>query len=262
MNENNQSETAESNETTKEKVAGGLEAVGERLDGLGFRLLRVAALLGVLYLPAAAVIDRLPIPELTDLQVVFIGSYLVFFLILYLPTAKGIDRIWKPQKEVVAKIDGASQSVLDAWYGSPDLADDMECEDGIIRTKNIRGRVVHLVNDFEPEENTAKAPRKMEIPDWELWGEKEAIERQRHRNNALVEFGKQLFIRLPAMGQKLEGQYWKKMSKKKVEKELTDPESFLSSVEEELPDLEPEVTEEMRAAVDEAQPSETGDSDE
>jgi len=261
--QNNTNETAQTNETTQEKLEGAFDAFGSRLDGIGWKLLRVAGLLMFLYLPAASIIERLPMPQLSDVQIVFIGAFIGGMAVMYLPTAKAISKIYSPKKEIVAKIDGTSESVLDAWSASPDKVDNMTVTDGVVRTKMIHGKVVHLVNEFDPDENTGKAPRRMEIPDWELWGEKEAIERQRHRNNAFIEFGKQLFIRLPAIGQQLEGKYWRKMSQNQVEKELKEPESFLEAVESELPDLDPEVTEEMRAAHESAKtPDKAGEEDE
>ena len=255
-NETEQSSTAETNETAKEKVQGTLEAVGTAFSGLAGWLLRVFALLLILYPIAASVTDALPMPSLNPEQVVFLAVYFVSILVFYLPAAKGISMIWQPEKEVVARIDASSQSVLNAWSASPEKVDEMVVEDGVVRSKIVEGHITHLVNEFDPETNTAKAPREMEIPDWELWGEKKAIERQRHRNNIFAEFGKQLFIRLPALGQQLEANYWDKMSKNQVEKELVEPESFLNSIEEELPDLDDEtdVMDEMRAAMDQNQP--------
>jgi len=253
-NESEQSETAQTNETTQQKIEGAFDALGEGFSGIASRLLRWFALFLILYPVAASVYDPLPMPSLSDVQIVGVGVFIVALAVFYLPTAKAVSKIYSPEKEVVAKINGASEGVLNAWSASPEKVDEMTVEDGVVRSKIIEGVVVHLVNEFNPESNTAKGPREMEIPDWELWGEKEAIEKQRHRNNALVEFGKQLFIRLPNIGQKLEGEYWNQMSKKQTEKELTDPESFLTAIENELPDLDTDVTEEMRAAVDQAQP--------
>lgn len=260
-----QSETAQTNETTQEKISGAFDALGEGLSGVASRLLRWFVLFLILYPVAASVYEPLPMPELSDVQVVGIGVFIIGLAVFYLPTAKGISKIYRPTKEVVAKIDGASEGVLNAWSSSPERVDNMTVTDGTVRSKIVEGVVVHLVNDFDPETNTAKGPREMEIPDWELWGEKEAIKKQRHRNNALVEFGKQLFIRLPNIGQTLEGKYWNQMSKKQTEKELTHPESFLTAVEAELPDLDGDVTKEMRAAVDAADPDtadQAGDSSE
>lgn len=257
-----QSETAQTNETTQEKVEGGLEGLKNGLSGVGFGILRLGLFLGILYLPTASVIERLPMPQLTDLQIVFVGSLIVGLLVLYLPTAIAVSKIYSPKKEFVAEIDGASESVLNIWYASPEKVDQMEVLDGKVRSKSIASQTVHLVNSFNPHENSCKAPREMEVTDWEMWGEKKAIERQRHRNNAFIEFGKQLFIRLPSLGQTLESKYWKQMSEKQTKKELTEPESFLNAIEEELPDLDPEVTEEMRTAHDMAESSTGGDNDE
>jgi hypothetical protein len=251
-NQSEQSDTAETNETTQEKISGAFDALGNGLSGLASRLLRWFALFLILYPVAASVYDPLPMPALSDVQKVALGVFIVGLLVFYLPTARSVSKIFSPEKELVAKINGASEGVLNAWSASPEKVDEMTVEDGVVRSKIIEGLVVHLVNEFDPEANKAKAPREMEIPDWELWGEKEAIKKQRHRNNALVAFGKQLFIRLPSIGQKLEGEYWNQMSKKQTKKELTDPESFLTAIENELPDLETDVTDEMRAAVEQA----------
>jgi len=261
--DSSQSETAETNETTKEKFTGAIEGLRDGIDGFGITILKWLVFAVIVYIPTAAVFDPLPLPQFTDVQAVFVVVFILALLLLYLPTAKFIDRIYSPKKEAIIEIDGSSDTVYDGWFGSPDLMEDVEVTDGVMRSKVIHGMVVHLVNDFDPESMKAKAPREMEIEDWEMWGEKEAIERQRHRNNALVEFGKQLYIRLPSMGQMIESNYWNKMSQKQVEKELTEPESFLNAVEEELPEVN-DVTEDMRAAVNDSrvQSSKAGDTDE
>ena len=252
-NQSEQSETAQTNETTQERISGAFDALANGFSGIASRLLRWFALFLILYPVAASIYDPLPMPALSDVQIVGISVFIVGLAVFYLPTGKAVSKIYSPTKEGVAEIDGTSEQVLDAHFAGPEKVDEMTVEDGTVRTKIIHGMTVHLVNEFDPEANTAKAPRDMEVTDWEMWGEKKAIERQRHRNNAFIEFGKQLFIRLPSLGQTLESKYWRQMGKKQTEKELTDPESFLSAVESELPDLDGEVTDEMRAAVEQAE---------
>ncbi|NLV09314.1 hypothetical protein GOC74_05135 [Halomicrobium mukohataei] len=256
-NEQEQSETAQANETTQEKVQGALDALGNSFGRLASILARLGILGLILYSIVASVYEPAPMPSLSPTQIVGVITFVVGLAVFYLPTAKAVSKIFNPDKAIVAKIDGsAPTSVVNAWYASPDKVGEMTVEDGRVRKKTIEGKEVHLVNEFNPESNTCKAPREMELVDWEMWGEKKAIERQRHRNNAFIEFGKQLFIRLPAIGQTLESKYWREMSQNQVEKELTEPESFIDAVEDELPDIDDgDVMDEMRAAMDKSQPS-------
>lgn len=248
------------NQNTADKIASSIDVVSNRISAAGWILLRWVGFGLLLYPVVASVFGFLPMPDLSDRQIVFVSSFIISMLVLYLPTSKFISRFWSPQIEYIAKIDGSDESVLNLWYASPNKIRNMNVIDGTVRSKNIEGEIVHLVNDFDPVQNTAKGPRSMEVTDWEMWGEKEAIKRQRHRNNVLIEYGKQVFIRLPDLGQIIEGKYWKEMSIKQTEKELTDPESFLNSVEDELPDIDQNVTDEMRAAVQKS--TEEGDKDE
>lgn len=255
--ENNNDESS-----TNSGIRAFLSGLGSKLSGSGQWVAIILFWLVFVYLIVSAIVDPLPTLSFSDNQLVFVLSIVVAIPLTIAPTYLIVSKIYNPTKWAVAKIDASSESVLDAWFASPELVQNMTVEDGQPRQKTIRGVPTMLVNDFDPESNSCKAPREMELTDWEMWGEKEAIERQRHRNNVFIEFGKQLWVKLPNLGQQVESNYWRKMSRQQAESELNNPDVFLDAVEDELPDLDSDPVDEMRAVHNDITGSQAGDTDE
>lgn len=234
MSDENQSETARTNETTKEKLEGTFDVLGSKIDGIGWKIARLTALLFILYIPTASVIDRLPMPELSDIQIVFISSLLVGLLVFYLPTAKGVSKIYSPQKEIVAKVNVTHQQILNAWSASPDKVDQMKVKSGRVKSFLVGNRVVHLVTDFDPDQNEGEGVHLKETADWEMIYDPAVIEKHRWRNNLHIQSAYRIMSILPDIGIEAEGKVFDMISSSEAEKQLYDTD-YMDTFKEELP---------------------------
>ena len=255
----NQRENNNDESSTSSGIKSFLSGIGNKLSGSGQWVAIILFWLFFVYLIASAVVDPLPTPSFSDHQLVFILTIVVGIPSTIAPVYLIISKIYNPKKEIVAKVNVTDKKILNLWYGSPELIDDMTVNSGRKVSFIAFGTAVHLVTEFDPEANIAEGVNIKEAADWEMIYDPEVVEKHRWRNNTRVRAASKMLSQLPDLGVEAESKYFQILAQKDAERELID-DSYMDTYTDKMPSPA-EAEEEIEEAVQQMTQS-GGDNDE
>lgn len=244
--------------STNSGIQAFLSGLGGKISGSGQWVVIILFWLFFVYLIASAIVDPLPTPSLSDHQLVFLLTIVVATPLTVAPVYLIINKIYNPEKEIVAKVNVTDKKILNLWYGSPELIDDMTVNSGRKVSFIAFGTAVHLVTEFDPEANIAEGVNIKEAADWEMIYDPEVVEKHRWRNNTRVKAASKMLSLLPDLGVEAESKYFEILAQTDAERELID-DSYMDTYTDKMPSPA-EAEEEIEEAVKKM--TQGGDNDE
>ncbi|SEO96065.1 hypothetical protein SAMN04487948_1095 [Halogranum amylolyticum] len=177
---------------------------------------------------------------ITDSQKVFIGSVIGVGFLLFPASAWITLQMWDPKKTFVVKVDASIKSVVNMWYASPDMWQDVTMVSGGPYEFQMRGYTVKLVDEFEHVDDISESDEiAKHVPDdaegyvatgsWldeaddsEILSERENIRANRRRNNLWSIVGRKLYILKEQIAQDVEDQHHHELQNRSMEMTLFD----------------------------------------